>query len=210
MKKRFFFFLISFLALAAAQHVSAQNDARWGVTLGANFNNIHFKQNNFISTKMGFGPQVGITGEMNIAGLGFGIDGSLLYSMRTGKINYGEHKVWSSMGLGNENCRMHYLDVPVNLKFKFKRLGGLENTFMPIVFAGPTLSFAVGHNLSDVNKYKPVSVLIHTGIGFEFFKKVQLNVAYNFSVGETLRTRLLDDNIAKNRCWSAAVTYYFK
>ena len=37
-----------------------------------------------------------------------------------------------------------------------------------------------------------------------------LTGGYNFSIGETLRTRLLDQNVAKNRFWNVSVTYFFK
>lgn len=207
--------LISFvacmaLALVFAPHTQAQNESRWGVIAGANFNNIHFKQNNFMETQVGISPKVGVTGELNIADVGFAIDGSLLYSMRSGKINYGAHTVWSSIGLGNETCQMHYLDVPLNVKFKYHNLGGFENKIKPMLAVGPTFSFLLGKNLGDVNEYRPVSVLLHAAAGMELFNRVQVQVSYSFSIGETLRTRLLDENIAKNRCWSASVAYYFK
>ena len=60
----------------------AQSSSRWGVTAGANINSIHFKQSDIMPSKSSWGPQVGVTGEMNFSGLGFGVDGSLLYSLR--------------------------------------------------------------------------------------------------------------------------------
>ncbi len=198
------------VALLLAPRADAQSESRWGVTLGANYNEIHFKQSGLIPVDRGFGPVAGVTGEVNIPGVGFAVDASLLYSMRSGKIHYGDKTVWASSGLGNETCIMHNIDLPLSLKFKFKKLGGFENTLMPLLYAGPTFSFNVGKNLASVNKYKPVSVLIRFGAGVEIVRKVQVSVNYSFSVGETLRTRLLDDMIAKNRCWNASVTYYFK
>lgn len=210
MMKRIYVIAVLGMAFLTCLQTTAQTETRLGITVGANYNNTHFKHNKFITVDNAFGPVVGVTGEMNIAGVGFGLDASLLYSMRSSKIHYGDYKVWSSLGLGNEVCRMHYIDLPINLKFKYHKLNGLENKIMPIIFAGPTFSFLAGKNLGEVNKYSPVSVLIHFGLGMELYRRWQLNASFGFSVGETFRTRLLDENIAKNRCWNLSATYFFK
>ena len=198
------------VALLLAPRAAAQSESRWGVTVGANYNEIHFKQSGLVPVDRAFGPVAGVTGEVNIPGAGFAVDASLLYSMRSGKIHYGDKAVWASSGLGNETCTMHNIDVPLSLKFKFHKLGGFENTLMPLLYAGPTFSFNVGKNLASVHQYTPVSVLVRAGAGEEIVRRVQVSVNFSFSVGETLRTRLLDEMIAKNRCWNASVTYYFK
>ena len=208
--RRIIIAVAALFSLLSSGLAHAQSESRWGVTLGANLNTIHFKQTDIIGVDHGWGPVAGVTGEVNIHGIGFSVDGSLLYSLRSGKIHYGDRKVWSSLGLGNETCLMHNIDVPLNLKFKFQRLGGFENTLMPMLFVGPTFSFLVGKNLADTNDYNPVSVLLHFGAGVEIVRHVQVGVSYSFSIGETFRTRLLDEMIAKNRCWNASVTYYFK
>lgn len=198
------------MSLVASIKAYAQTETRWGVTAGLNYNLIHFKQSDILNVKHGFGPQIGLTGEMNIPGVGFAVDGSLLYSMRSSKINYGERVVWHDQGLGNETCLLHYLDMPLTLKFKYHNLDGFENTLMPMVAVGPTFSFLMAKNLKDVNTYRPVSVLLHLGIGAEIYKRLQVQFSYNFSIGETLRTRVLDENNAKNRCWTVTATYFMK
>ncbi len=188
----------------------AQTETRWGFTAGLNMNNIHFKHSEILNVDMGFTPQAGITGEMIIPGVGFSVDASLLYSWRSGKVNYGERVVWNDLGLGKETVNMHYIDVPLRLKFKYSKLNGLENKVMPLVYAGPTFSFLAGKNLKETNSYRPVSVYMSLGVGAELYKRVQVSASYNFSIGETLRTRVLDENIAKNRCWTIQATYFFE
>ena len=202
--------LLSVLMLMACGSVFAQTASRWGVTAGANYNNIHFKQSDILDTDRGFGPVVGLTGELNFHGLGFGAQAALLYSLRNGKIHYDDRTVWSSLGIGAEKCNMHYLDMPIVLTFKYHKLGGTETTIMPMVFAGPTFSFLLGKNLKDINSYKTVSVYLQLGAGVELFEHLQLKASYNFSIGETLRTKLLDENAAKNRTWQLTATYFFK
>ena len=203
---------ISLLLAAAIVAIAAQAQitTRWGVTAGIGYNELHFKQSDIMKVDRGFGPIVGLTGEMLIPGVGFSVDASLLYAMRTSKLHMGEKTIWSSLGYGNEMCRMHYLDIPLTVRFKYHNLNGVENTIMPMVFAGPTFSIAVGKNLTSALSYKPVSVMLRAGLGCELFNHLQIAAAYNFSVGESAKTKLLDENSAKNRCWTLTATYFFK
>lgn len=199
------------IALLSALSSVAQPVRRWGITVGGNYNEIHFKQSDLFESDRMFGPSIGVTGDMMIPGVGFGIDASILYTMRQGRLHLGDRRVWESLGLGNEVARQHYIDVPLNLKFRYSRLGGLESTLMPFIYAGPTFSFLVGHNkVGDALKYTDVNVLLHAGIGVELFNKVQVSGGYSFSVGQNLGTKLLDDNVAKHRTWFVQATYFFK
>ncbi|MBR1883026.1 MAG: PorT family protein [Muribaculaceae bacterium] len=208
--KKIALLLLAVVATLSPVMVWGQTETRWGVTAGATYNQIHFKQSDILDVDRGFGPSVGVTGEMNIPGLGFSVDGSLLYTMRSSKIHYGDKLAWSSRGLGSEICRLHYLDVPLHLKLKWHKMNGFEDTLMPMVFVGPSFSFLVGKNLTEVNSYRPVSVMLHFGLGVELYRRVQVSAGYAFNIGETLRTRVLDENIAKNRCWNVSATYFFK
>lgn len=190
--------------------MSGQTTSRWGVTAGMNINNIHFKQHDILPTSRMCGPQLGVTGEMNFGGGGFGVDGALLYTLKQGKVDYGSRTAWSSLGAGRETVSMHYIDVPLHLKFKYNRLGGTEDTFMPLLFVGPQFSFLPVGNHSEFNSYSPVSVYLDMGAGFELMRRVQVKGGYNFSIGQSFHTKLLDDNVAKNRTWYVNVTWFLK
>jgi len=199
------------VALLSTLSSVAQPTRRWGVTVGGNYNEIHFKQTDIFDSDRMFGPSVGVTGDMMIPGVGFGIDASILYTMRQGRLHLGDKLAWESQGLGNEAARQHYIDVPLNLKFRYSKLGGLESTLMPFIYAGPTFSFLVGHNkVGDALKYTRVNVLLHAGIGVELFNKVQVSGGYSFSVGQNLGTKILDEHVAKYRTWFIQATYFFK
>ena len=202
--------LIAALALLTASTAMAQTTSRWGITAGANFNEVHFKQTDIVPAKRAWGPQLGVTGEINFSGIGFGVEGGLLYTLKQGKVNYGERTAWSTLGAGNEKLSMHYLDVPLHLKFKWHRLGGFENTLMPLLYVGPQFSFLMHGNHGELNKYSPVSVYLDMGIGCELMERVQLRGGYNFSIGQSFHTKLLDENVAKNRTWYFNVTYFLK
>lgn len=201
--------LIAAIVLTAAAAM-AQTASRWGITAGANINTIHFKQSDILPSKTMWGPMLGVTGEMNFSGVGFGVDGALLYSLKQGKVDYGSREAWSSMGYDNETVSMHYIDVPLHLKFKWRRMNGFENTLMPLVYVGPQFSFLAYGNHRGLNTYSPVSVYIDMGLGIEIVERLQIKAGYNFSVGQSFHTKLLDDNVAKNRNWYFNVTWFLK
>ena len=207
MKKIILFITTLLIATAAA---SGQTTSRWGITAGATINEVHFKQHDIVPSKRAVGPQLGVTGEMNFSGIGFGVEGSLLYTLKQGKVNYGERTIWESQGFGDEMVSMHYLDVPLHLKFKYNRLGGAESTIMPMVFVGPQFSFLMHGNHGHINKYSPVSVYLDMGLGCELMERVQLRGGYNFSIGQSFHTKMLDENVAKNRTWYFNVTWFLK
>ena len=203
--------ILVIVALLSAFSSLAQPVRRWGVTVGGNYNEIHFNQTDIFETDRMFGGSVGVTGDMMIPGVGFGIDGSILYTLRQGRLHLGDKYAWGSQGLGYEVAKQHYIDVPLNLKFRYSRLNGIENTIMPFVYVGPTFSFLVGHNkVGDALKYTTVNVLLHAGIGVELFNRVQVSGGYSFSVGQNLGTKILDNHVAKYRTWFVKATYFFK
>jgi len=206
--QRFTLLLATLLLMAAT--ATAQTTSRWGITAGATINEVHFKQHDIVPSTRAWGPQLGVTGEMNFSGIGFGVEASALYTLKQGKVNYGEKTIWSSIGAGNETVSMHYLDVPLHLKFKWHRLGGLESTIMPLAYFGPQFSFLMHGNHGDLNKYTPVSVYLDMGIGCELKERIQLRGGYNFSIGQSFHTKMLDENVAKNRTWYFNVTYFLK
>ena len=201
--------LITALLISTAA-ATGQTTSRWGITAGVNINEVHFKQQDLVPAKRAWGPQLGLTGEMNFSGIGFGVEASALYTLKQGKVNYGERTVWSSQGIGNETVSMHYLDVPLHLKFKWHRLGGFESTLMPLLYVGPQFSFLMHGNHGNLNQYSPVSVYLDMGVGCELIERLQLRGGYNFSIGQTLHTKLLDDNVAKNRTWYVNLTWFMK
>jgi hypothetical protein len=196
--------------LFTAVTATAQTASRWGITAGANINEVHFKQTDIAPSKRAWGPQLGVTGEMNFSGIGFGVESGLLYTLKQGKIDYGSRTMWAAVGAGNETVSMHYLDVPLHLKFRWHRMNGLENTIMPLIYVGPQFSFLVGASNKGLNTYPPVNVYLDMGAGIELMERWQLRAGYNFSIGQSFHTKLLDDNVAKNRTFYFNVTWFLK
>lgn len=187
----------------------AQN-SHWGVVVGGNYNKIHFKQQDIFAVDKGFGATAGLMGEIMLPGVGFGFEGQFLYTLRSSKLHMGDRRVWESLGLGDERLLLHYIDVPISLKFKYRNMNGFENTLAPLIYAGPVFSFLVGHSkVGDQIRYDRFNIGLRIGIGAELFSRVQISANYTFSMGEALRTKLLDEHSAKNRCWTVSAIYLF-
>ena len=189
--------LIVAVIAAALTSLSASAETRWGVTAATN-----------IST-MKFNFSVGVTGELIIPGIGFAVDGSVLYSQLGGKINLGEYPVWSADGIGSPRTYQHYLEIPLNLKFKYSNLNGIENTIAPLVFGGPTFTILMAHSDIPSLKYAGGEFSAHVGLGCEIIRRIQVTGSYNWGLTYALRTQKLDQYSAKNRYWRVAVTYRF-
>lgn len=198
-------------AIAMIASVSAHAESNWGPTVGLNYNEIHFKQTDIFASDKMVGGQLGVTGELMMPGVGFGFDASLLYSMQNGKLHLGDKKVWSTQGVGTETAMLHYINVPINLKFRYHNLNGIENTIQPEVFVGPTIEFLAAHSkVEDQLTYNRVTASLHFGLGAYILNHIEVKAGYQFALGDQLRTKLLDEHYAKNRTFFVNVTYYLK
>lgn len=200
-------FLIIFAILGTALTSSAE--FRWGPTVGANFSTFHWKQN-LCKTSMLVGPQLGVAGEIMIPGIGFGIDLGLRYKMNGAKVNFGDYPVWSTDGIENQKVLMHTLEVPFNLKFKWIRMNGFEQTLAPFVFGGPVFNFNVATNKQPALDHPAAYVAMQCGVGGELFEHYQVAAGYSWGISYQVRTIKLDNYSAQPRGWFVNFTYFMK
>ena len=146
--KKLSFIIVALMALAGALQSSAQ--MRWGATAGIDITNMKWSQKSFrnepFKSTKSLGYTAGIIGEYEIPGIGFGIDLGLQYAQRGASFNMGDFEIWNSDGYGNERSYLHYLDIPIHLRFKYSNLNGFERKLCPFVFVGPELSILLAHN----------------------------------------------------------------
>ncbi len=209
MAKKTYLLIAAAIMLFTSLTAEAQR-SHWGVVIGGNYNEIHFKQQDIFNVDRGFGGTAGLMGELMVPGVGFGFEAQLLYTLRSGTFHMEDRRAWSSLGLGKERVMLHYIDVPISLKFKYRNMNGFENTLAPLIYAGPVFSFLVGHSkVGDQLRYDHLNIGLRIGVGVELFSRVQISGNYTFSVGEALRTKLLEEHSAKNRCWTITAVYLF-
>lgn len=195
--------------ILAAAPLTSQAKFRWGPTAGLNISKFHWKQT-LVSQELAVGPNVGMMGEIMIPGIGFGVDFAVKYNMHGANVDFGKRYIWSYDKLGNEHVRLHTLDIPVNLRFKWTRMSGFEDYLAPFVYGGPFFDFTLGHNKvegTDPESGKPVKCLeypagcvgLQCGGGVELFKRYQISAGYYWGLTYQIRTVKLDNFSAQPR-----------
>lgn len=202
------FFKISLLVMMLAVSVGASAQFRYGVTAGADLTTLKFKQTLFdIDRSVGY--TAGVQGELMFPGIGFGIDVAGLYTQRGATLHLGQREIWASDGYGNERSYLHYFEIPINLRFKWTRMAGLEDYIAPFVYGGPSFSFLVAHNRIKALEYAGCDLGVQCGLGFEILRRWQVQAGYCWGMTYAMKTVKLGDFSARNRTWSMRVTYFF-
>jgi hypothetical protein len=190
--------LLTLFCLAVAFGASAK--FRWGPSVGANFPYYYWEQNLVGSTTLA-GFSAGVQCELMIPGIGFGVDFGLRYANRGGRVAFGDQYVWSSDGIGTVDLRLQTIQIPVNLRFKWTRMNGIENYVAPFVYAGPEFNFNVANTKCDAVKRAGASVGLGVGLGAELFKRYQLSGGYVWDVTYDVKTHKLDEFSARLEGW---------
>lgn len=202
------FRLFTLVALLVGVACGARAEFRWGPTLGAGFTTLKFKQD-LIKVDNTVGPMAGVQGEMMFPGIGFGIDIGAMYSMQGARLHLGEKKIWAVDGYGTERAMLHTLSIPLNLRFKWTRMNGVEDMIAPYIFGGPVFDFTIGHSKLDAMEYAGGSVGLQAGFGVELFKRWQIQGSHVWGMTYALKAVKLQDFSAREDYWTVRLTYLF-
>lgn len=200
--------LLIVMASALAGSVGANAQFRYGATAGVTINDMVFKQD-LVPVSQAVGYTAGVIGEMMFPGIGFGMDLGVFYNQQGAKVDLGSRKVWASEGWGNEHVMFHTIQIPVHFRFKYTRLGGLEETIAPFVYGGPDFSLQVGHSNAGAFKCSGGDLGLTAGVGAELFTRWQLSGSYTWGMTYLGKTKLLDDFSCRSRQWTIRLTYFF-
>ena len=181
---------------------------RYAPTVGVEYSNLNFKQD-LIDIKSAPGLRAGVNGEYMFPGIGFGLDIGAFYSMLGSKVNLGQKQIWASEGYGNERVYLHYLEIPVNLRFKWTRMQGLEDYVAPFVVGGPVFDFLLGHSNIKAMKYAGGTLGLRVGGGVEICRNWQVQLSYTWGMTYALKTVKLDQFSARNKYFSLTLSRYF-
>lgn len=174
MKKIVGFLMVALLALMA---LPANAQLKFGIKGGVNISSVHFNSDVLKADNV-TGFQVGPMIETTLPLVGVGIDAAVLYSQKGLET--------TSVGGVKTSMKTDYIDVPVNLKWKFG---------LPIVkaylAAGPYIGFRVGGDkfwdipgsVADQVKAKNFSAGLNFGAGVELISHLQ--VGFNYGLGLT-------------------------
>lgn len=195
-------------ALLVLGSLAAQAQFRWGAAAGVNFEKQRFKQK-LIDVDGGVGFSAGVMGELMFPGIGFGVDFGLNYEQHSSKIHFGQREIWASDGYGTMTNTQHLIQIPVNLRFKYTRLNGIESKIAPFVFAGPVFNIRVGCNNCPPLEYSSGSIGIQCAIGAELWRKLQVSGGYYWDLTYEQRTVKLENFSSKPDGWQIKLVYFF-
>ena len=195
------------ILLMATIAFGASAKFRWGPTVGLTVSDFQWKQK-LVQTDQLCGFSAGVMGELMIPGIGFGIDMAVKYTMRGARVHFGDQKVWASQGMGNENLYFHTLQIPVNLRFKWTRMNGWEDYAAPYVFGGPVINITLAHSSCKAFEYA-CSFGLQAGLGFEIFKRWQVQGSYMWGLTYATKASQLIDYSARLKGWTVRATYFF-
>lgn len=158
-----------------------QAQFRFGVKGGLNISKVKFNENVFRSDNI-TGFHVGPTIEAMMGQGGIGLDAAVLYSQR-------------GFDSDEKTIRNSYLDIPVNLKFKF----GLP-LVNPYLAAGPYMSLRVAGDKKwsisdkvDQIEAKSFGAGLNFTAGAEIFNSLQVGVTYSLGLTDDFKTFDIDD-----------------
>ncbi len=193
--KRIIICLLSVL-LGGMAHLEAQ--IKFGVKGGLNISSVHLNSD-ILEADNVTGFQIGPMMETMIPFFGLGFDAAILYAQKGMALNSGE------------SVKTSYLDVPINLKWKF----GLPLAKL-FVAAGPYFDFRIGGDkfwevpgsVAEQVKAKTFSAGLNVGAGAELFSHLQVGFNYGWGLTDNYSSEQSDIN-AKNRGWSITAAILF-
>lgn len=191
---------VAILALMAFLTLPAQAQLRFGVKGGVNISSVHFNSD-LLNADNVTGFQIGPMIETSIPLVGVGVDAAILYSQK-------------GMGIGSEEIKTDYIDVPVNLKWKFG---------LPIVkaylAAGPYVGFRVGGDkvwkvIGEQIEAKSFSAGLNFGVGVELLSHLQVGINYGLGLTDNYSSTALsvlnnEKTTGKNRGWAVTAAILF-
>ncbi len=193
MKKVTGLVLIILMAFIA---VPAKSQLKFGVKGGLNISSVHLNSD-ILKADNVTGFQIGPMIETTIPLIGVGLDAAILYSQKGMDVK-------SETGTST-NVKTDYIDVPVNLKWKFG---------LPIIkgylAAGPYIGFRVGGDKfweipgSVVGQVKAKNF----SAGVELISHLQVGINYGLGLTDNYSAEKYDLN-AKNRGWSVTAAILF-
>ena len=199
MKKVTGLVLIILMAFIA---VPAKSQLKFGVKGGLNISSVHLNSD-ILKADNVTGFQIGPMIETTIPLIGVGLDAAILYSQKGMDVKSGTGT--------STNVKTDYIDVPVNLKWKFG---------LPIIkgylAVGPYIGFRVGGDkfweipgsVVGQVKAKNFSAGLNFGAGVELISHLQVGINYGLGLTDNYSAEKYDLN-AKNRGWSVTAAILF-
>jgi len=180
--------------------VTANAQFRFGIKGGVNIASASFNRDVYnLDNVTGFHLGPVLEGMFGQGGIGF--DAAILFSRKGFKTE-------------PETVKNDFIDVPVNLKFKF----GIP-LVNPYLAAGPFMSFRVGgeekwlvSRMVDQMKTQSFGAGLNFTAGAELFERLQVGLTYGWGLTDnykTFETNVLDSYKGKLHTWQVSASFFF-
>lgn len=180
--------------------VPAQAQLKFGIKGGLNVSSVHL-DSDLLDADNVTGFHVGPMIEFGLPLVGVGVDAAVLYSQK-------------GLEAHNTSMKTDYIDVPVNLKWKF----GLPIVKLYLA-AGPYVGFRVGGDkfweipgsVVEQVKAKNFSAGLNLGAGVELIRHLQVGFTYGLGLTDnySLKKANVMEDTGKNRGWSVTAVILF-
>lgn len=198
--------LLAVIVAAIAMAMPAQAGLRIGPRVGVAVNSLHFNENIF-DKEYRTGFTGGLQAELSLP-LGICIDASVMYVRRNADAKSTDDQLESI------DVTRDYIDIPVNLKWKFGILG-LGKVVNPYLFTGPDFAFLTSRKaINDAWSNHNVDVAWNFGFGVELFSHLQVSAGYGLGITKLAHaagaTNSTTNSInGKNNFWTVTAAWLF-
>ena len=195
--------LLALLALSFLISIPAHADEplKFGIKAGLNVSEFSFSSDVFDKTNQAgwfFGPTVKFT----LPVVGLGMDASVLYDMRSAKLEYASE---------TQTVKQQQISIPINARYSIG-LGSMANIF----FFGEK---EYDWNMKSTYALKNSNFSVNLGFGVTAFKHLQVSANYNIACGKTgdvtwktttdTATSALKKKDSHNSSWQLGLAYFF-
>lgn len=188
---------------------AADAGLRFGVKAGINVDNLHFNNKLFdADNRCGFTG--GVMTEFMIPVVNIGFDLSLMYTRMNGRDYVVTENSNGVLNTEEISAGKNFIELPLNVKYKLS-LPVLESVVKPYIYTGPSFAFKLDKNTLDYWKTKTCQVAWNIGIGFEFFKHLQVQGSYGFGINNVAKYAAIETQKLKlkNNYWTITAGWVF-
>ena len=199
------FLVVAFIVAFSTIATTGFSQIRFGLRGGVGLNNPKLMDNklevDYLNTF-----RLGPTLEVMLPDLNFGVEASILY-------NNNRMDVRNTESNAIVEITNHYIDIPLNIKYKFGLIAPVKiyaagGPYAKIHLDGGNIKFA---DVQEEIKAKSFEAGINLGVGAELFSKFAVGVNYgisltdNYSINKPEWGEALND---KKGTWSVGIAFY--
>lgn len=185
------------LVLALAVILPAMAQFSIGPRMGVALNTLELNKN-AIGSDNRAGFTAGLQAEVMIPMVNFGFDASVMYVRRTSEL------------LSNQSIDRDYIEIPINLKYKFG-LPVVGSLVSPYIFTGPSFAFKVsGEDFSNFIHEKKCNMSWNFGFGLQLIKHLQVGASYGIGLSKVADFVVENVDVeAKHNGWTITAAWLF-